>query len=610
MSRTIVQPTFLIRFPDTMPLTDTIPDRTELPADRTWDLSNLFETPEQWRTTLERTSERLNAVSVGPEVVTDGSKLAALLARFESTMQAVERVVAYAKLQRDVAVDDERAKERLSQARSLARDANSVNTDLERAIAKIGRDGVDTLVAESDALVPYQAYLHGVCRRVTDGATESTLDELETALSAPRRIYRAAVESMLEMPTIQVDGQDVPISSSNFMEYQHHPDREIRRRSYRALHNALGEVKPVIAAAQQYHFATMAGRAKVRGFDDTRSAHLHRNAIPTVVHDRLLDRIRSSLEPLHRHLRLQRRVLDVDDLRPWDLHARVHTEQPSLSYDKVKTHLLAAAEMLGDRYAEVVTSLFDDRRIDVHEHRGKRSGAYTRSLHGDRPYVLLNYQSDLQSAFTLAHEVGHAVQATLAAEAQWYVYADMHDPISEVPSIVTEIVFARQLIDEADSAPLRRRAREEYVFRLRNLLFRHAMLGSFDHCCQRRIADRGPGTAAVLDDRYRAALDEFYAPVVLDEDAASGWLRRRSLASPYDAYEYCFGTCVALKVADDIGEGTVQPFLEFLRLGSSTDSMTLLERLGVDPIDGDFVDSAVERYGQRVAQISSTFGTT
>ena len=38
------------------------------------------------------------------------------------------------------------------------------------------------------------------------------------------------------------------------------------------------------------------------------------------------------------------------------------------------------------------------------ENQGKRSGAYSWGAYGTHPYVLLNYQDNLNNVFTLAHE--------------------------------------------------------------------------------------------------------------------------------------------------------------------------------------------------------------
>ena len=48
---------------------------------------------------------------------------------------------------------------------------------------------------------------------------------------------------------------------------------------------------------------------------------------------------------------------------------------------------------------------------------GKRSGAYSAGA-AVHPYVLLNYTGTLDSQFTLAHEMGHALHSYLSNKHQ------------------------------------------------------------------------------------------------------------------------------------------------------------------------------------------------
>ena len=40
---------------------------------------------------------------------------------------------------------------------------------------------------------------------------------------------------------------------------------------------------------------------------------------------------------------------------------------------------------------------------------GKASGAYSSGSYGTQPFILMNYQDNLDSVYTLAHELGHAL---------------------------------------------------------------------------------------------------------------------------------------------------------------------------------------------------------
>lgn len=585
--------------------TESSVDRNEIPVSRTWDLTTLYDSRDEWEDALESAAERVSELEVEPRLLEDGRTLSEFLTRFESIMRDVESVAKYARMQRDANLGDDEYARLLGRSRSVVSAANTVNAEIERVIASAGEERMDRLVDRSPELAHYEHYLRDVCRCSAGTTVESTLDALEPALSAPRDLYRTATRSMLDPPEITVDGESKSTTATNFMRFQRHPDRDVRERSYHALYESLADVEEVVASAYRSHFETQAGRARARGFESARSERLHEADVPVALHERLLSEIRDSADRLHDHLRRQRNLLDLERLRPWDVHARVWSRRQTVPYEVAKSHLIDASSRLGERYRDAVASILDSRRVDVHARRGKRSRAYTRTVYGDGSFVLLNYQNDVHSAFTLAHEVGHAVQARFATDEQSFLHADHPDPVSEVPSTVLEVLFGRQLVDAAESASLRNAAREEYADRLRNKIYRHALFATFDHRCQQRVPERDFVRAETFYDIYGDLFETFYEPVTTHENVELGWLRRPSFPSPYDAYKYCLGATVAVSVVTDVFDGRVEPFLDFLERGGSTGPVALLDGLGANPLDCDVVETAARTYGELVADLSA-----
>ena len=86
---------------------------------------------------------------------------------------------------------------------------------------------------------------------------------------------------------------------------------------------------------------------------------------------------------------------------------------------------------------------FAERWIDVYENKGKHSGAYSASVYGVHPYMLLNYNDTLDAVFTLAHEMGHSMHTMLSHETQPFVYAGYTIFVAEVPSTLSEAFLLR-----------------------------------------------------------------------------------------------------------------------------------------------------------------------
>jgi oligoendopeptidase F len=81
----------------------------------------------------------------------------------------------------------------------------------------------------------------------------------------------------------------------------------------------------------------------------------------------------------------------------------------------------------------------------VYENAGKCSGAYSAGT-AVHPYVLLNYTGTLDSQFTLAHEMGHAIHSYLSTKHQPTVYHDYVIFVAEVASTCNEALLMEHLL--------------------------------------------------------------------------------------------------------------------------------------------------------------------
>jgi oligoendopeptidase F len=324
----------------------------------------------------------------------------------------------------------------------------------------------------------------------------------------------------------------------------------------------------------------------------------------------LLESVSANADTFARHLRLRRRLLGVDQLRPWDWFVPAAKADVRMPYAAAREAVLDSLEPLGEGYRARAEELFEERRIDVYDGPGTLSMEYTSPAYGAPGYVNLSYGDDVGSALGLAHELGHAVHATLSAESQPPAYGGFDGFLAEVPSNVTEALLAEHLLETGDRGT-RRAVLGHYLSRFRTMLVDMSVAAGFERRAHDHVEDGGSPSADWLDGAYADLLAEYYGSARLDDRIAARWMRLPLLFReedwPFYAYQYVVGMAVGLAVAADLLAGDVamrERYLDLLTAGSRRRPVELIESVGVDPTSSEPVDRAFETYERYLDELA------
>ncbi len=583
-----------------------VPERDEVDESDTWDLGSLFASDEAWAEAFEQAQTRLDDVRAYEGRVTeDAATLREFLETYESVMRQVSNVVAYARMRRDEDTRDGETQAMATRAQSLSSEAASAASFVEPELQGLDRKEVAAMIEADPALETYEHYFDDVLRmkpHTRSAEVETLLAELGEVTGAPGEIYNMLANADMEFPAVDdPDGEPRRITLNNFTTLQKEPDRDFRRRVYETFYDEWETVRNAVATAYRNSVKTDEKLANARDYDTAREAALHGPNIPVEVYDTLVDAVRNNLALLHRHADLKREVIAGDELRMWDLYVPlVQEESPEVPYADACEYVAGAVEPLGEAYRDRLAEGLASRWVDVYETEGKQSGAYSAGTYDSQPYILLNYQDDVESMYTLAHELGHSMHSELASEAQPYVYADYEIFIAEIASTVNETLLTHHLLETVDDDRLRRHVLNEYLERFRSTLFRQTMFAEFEHRAHELSADGEPLTADRLDDLYHELKSDYYAPAAIDDRVASEWMRIPHFYRAFYVFQYATGISAAVSLVERIrseGESAAQRYREFLRSGSHGYPLELLDTAGVDMTDPAPVESALDVYG-------------
>ncbi|USZ67175.1 oligoendopeptidase F [Halorussus salilacus] len=592
-----------------------VPERSDVDPEYKWDLESIYETDDDWEAAYDEVEQRLDELTAYEGRLTeDGETLLSALELRDDIMREAKKIISYARMRSDEDTANQHYQALKSRSSSLSSKASSAASFMGPEIQELDGDELDRMLESTDGLETYDHYLHEVLRmaeHTRSAEVENVLAELGEVTGASGDIYNMLLNADLDFPTVEKpDGEGIEITQSNFTTLQKNPDREFRRTVYEEFYDRLGEVHNTIGTAYKNNVKTDVKLARIHDYDTAREAAMDGPNVPVEVYDNLVDTVRDNLDKLHRHADLKRESLGVEELRMWDLYMPMtETETPDVEYERAREYVVSALDALGDDYQNRVKEGFESRWVDVYETANKRSGAYSSGTYDTQPFILMNWQDDISSMFTLAHELGHSLHSQLTSENQPYVYGSYEIFVAEVASTVNETLLTHHLLETVEDPTFRRHVLNEYLERFRSTLYRQTMFADFEHRAHEVVEDGDALTPEKADEIYGDLKAEFYEPAVVGDRIAREWSRIPHFFNySYYVYQYSTGMSAAVALADRIleeGEPAVEDYLRFLQSGSREYPLDLLEIAGVDMSSPEPIQRALDVYDDHLNEMAA-----
>ena len=582
-----------------------VPERSDIDEAHKWDLEALYADDEAWEDAFEDVQEQLaDLAAYEGRVTEDAETLRDVLELREEIMRTVSNVTSYARMRRDEDTTDGHYQALLARAQSLSSEAQSAASFIEPELQDLDRDDIEAMIEDESDLEEYGHYFDDVLRmkdHTRSAEIENLLAELGEVTGAPGEVYNTLANADMTFPAVETpDGEQTRITLNNFTTLQKDPDREFRQEVYEQFYDEWETVRNAVGTAYKNSVKTDSKLANARNYDTAREAALDGPNVPVEVYDNLVETVRDNLGKLPRHAELKRDSIGAEELRMWDLYVpMVEGESPEVTYEEAREFVTEAVAPLGEEYQSRLAEGLDSRWVDVYETDGKQSGAYSGGTYDSQPYILMNYQDDVSSMYTLAHELGHSLHTQLTSEEQPYVYSGYEIFVAEVASTVNETLLTHHLLDTVEDERFRRHVLDEYLERFRSTLYRQTMFAEFEHRAHELSEDGEALTPDRLDELYRDLKGDYYEPAELDDRIAREWMRIPHFYRAFYVYQYATGISAAVALVDrilDEGEPAAEQYVDFLRKGSREYPLELLRGAGVDMASPEPVESALSVY--------------
>ena len=583
-------------------------NRVDMDPRFTWDLSSIYESDEAWEKALKAAAENVRRIAELPGTLSGSvESLKAGLDTICAAMEQMDRLYCYAYLRMSGDNGDPKSQEMEARCINQMTAFQSAVSFLNPEILSIDTQKLNAFMAD-ERMATYRHMVEDICRarsHTLDAAQEKLLAMMGDAAQTPSNVFDMfeSVDMTFE-PVIDENGEEQPLTHGTMSVYRESRSRDVRRDAFVKYARAFEKYINTLAAMYAGSVKFDCYYADVRGYASACESALFGNNVPVALYDGLVDAVSEGLGSMKRYLELRRRVLGLDELHMYDLYVPMVDEvEFDMPYEKACELVREALKPLGAEYCRLLDRAFDERWIDVYENRGKTTGAYSLGVYGAHPYVLLNYTNTLDDAFTLAHELGHAMHSFYSDAAQDYVNHDYSIFVAEVASTVNEVLLTRHLL-KVETDP-RRRAYilNHFLEGFRTTVFRQTQFAEFERKAHDMYQTGIPLTAQSLNETYRALNAKYYEGVALDDYTDAEWARIPHFYNAFYVYQYATGFCSAVAIADRIlNHGGAADYLRFLTTGGSDYPINELKIAGVDLTRPEPVKSAIRMFDDSVTE--------
>ena len=591
-----------------------IRNREEIPQEDKWAIEDLYATAQDWERELETLNDDRDTLAAYTGHLGDSAQtLCAYLQRLEQVNVKADRLGNYCMRRADEDTRDAACQAMSGRFVSTVVAFGAACSFDTPEIMALSDETLEGFYAACPALERYRRYLTDLRRRkahTLSAAEEKLLAAAGEMAQAPDTIYGAFADADVSFPdAVDAQGGRHPLTQGTFVTLEESADRELRRSAYENLYDTLAGFQNTAAALLNAQNKQLKFFADARHYPSTLEASLDATNVPVSVYDNLIEAVHRNLDKMHRYVRLRKKLLGVEELHFYDIYTPLVPDvNRSIPFAEAKQTVYEALAPLGEDYRAILKEGFDHRWIDVYQNTGKRSGAYSAGA-AVHPYVLLNYTGTLDSQFTLAHEMGHALHSYLSNQTQNPIDADYVIFVAEVASTCNEALLMEHLLKDTTDKKERAYLINHFLEQFKSTLYRQTMFAEFERNIGRLTAQGQTLTAEVLCGEYKR-LNELYfgTDMVVDDRIAMEWARIPHFYYNYYVFQYATGYCAAIALSRRIlreGESAVKDYLGFLSGGCSKSPIELLKGAGVDMASPEPVDQALTLFGELLDEMEA-----
>lgn len=584
-----------------------IPERKDVENKFKWNLTELYPSDEAFETALSEAGGYPEKISrFSGKLAESAEELLGYLKLDDEMTLKVTDLIHYSNRKSDEDTRVSKYSGYVERTESLLVAINSAAAFAVPEILSIEDEKLEKFYEEKPELGHYKLAISRIRSRkehILSPEEERIIAMTGEMKNGPMTIFAMLDNADIKFPdATDKDGNKRQVTHGSYIPLMQSEDRALRKSAFESLYGTYTGFENTYTAVLSAHIKALAFNANVRKYENTLEAALDSTEVPSSVYYSLIDAVHANMDKMYRYVKLRKKLLKVDELHYYDLYAPMVSEaEMKITYDEAKEMVMEAVRPLGEEYCSIMKQGLESGWIDVYENEGKTSGAYSAGAFV-HPYVLLNHTDDLQSAFTLAHEMGHALHSFFSNREQSVTYADYQIFVAEVASTFNESLLMQYLLGNTDDKRRRAYLINYFLEQFRTTLYRQTMFAEFELKINEMQANGEAITSDALCELY-GNLNKLYFgdDIVADEEISHEWQRIPHFYYNYYVYQYSTGFAAAIALSEKVLSGNekdVADYLGFLKGGCSKTPVELLKGAGVDMTDRKVVDDALKLFGE------------
>lgn len=592
-----------------------VKDRKDIDVKDTWNLESIYANNELWEeeyAALEKEAEEFAKLKGAIEA--DVSKIPAVLDAYYGLHRRLSKLSVYARMRFDQDTTDSTYQTMSAKIGSLGVKIGAASAFVEPEILSYSKEQLEAAEKENERTAYYGRKIEEMLRgqeHTLDAEKEELLAAAGDMAEAPDDIFSVLMNADMKYPDIVLeDGTHLPLTNSTYISYMESPDRAVREGAFKTLYGQIASLKNTFAAIYRGNLKQAKFYAQSRKYSSARAMYLADSNVPESVYDNLLSAVHEALPMMYRYVAVRKKVLGVDKLHMYDVYTPIVAAQnQTYEFEQAKQMVLEALKPMGEDYLSHAREGLENRWIDIYPNKGKKGGAYSWGCYDSQPFILLNYTKNLDSVFTLIHEMGHSIHSYYSRTAQDYAYSDYKIFVAEVASTCNECLLMHDLLEKTTDKEQRKYLLNHYLDSFKGTLFRQTMFAEFEKNAHDYCAQGKPLTAEALSQMYLELNQKYFGPdMEKDEEIAYEWMRIPHFYTPFYVYQYATGYSAAVALSAKIlkeGKPAVDAYMSFLKGGESKDPIDLLKMAGVDMTTEKPVADALALFGELVAELEA-----
>lgn len=591
-----------------------IPVRSELDPQYTWAIEDLYPSDEAWKSEFENVKTYLEKIASYKGKLGESAEILYEYLKLSDEVNILMSYLGhYAARKHDEDTKVSVYQDMYGKFYSLVVEIQSVSSFETPELLQISDEVLESFYAAKPELSLYKKHLDEIRRKrehILSPEEERIIALAGEMTLAPGNIYSIFGDADLQFPdAIDKDGVPHQVTQGSFISLMESEDRVLRKSAFQSFYHSYGTYKNTMATVLNSQVKQLIFNAKARKYSSTLQASLDETNVPVEVYHNLIDAVHNNFSYMHKYVRLRKKLLKLDELHMYDLYTPIIKDvDVTITYEEAKKNVMEAVKPLGEEYQRILQEGFNNRWIDVYENVGKRSGAYSAGARV-HPYVLLNHKENLDSEFTLAHEMGHAIHSYLSNREQPFIYTEYKTFVAEVASTCNEALLMEYLLNKTEDKYQRAYLINYFLEQFRTTIYRQTMFAEFELLINRTVEEGESLTAERVCSLYRDLNKQYYGDdIVIDPEIDLEWERIPHFYYNYYVFQYATGYSAAIALSRRIlteGESAVKDYLQFLSGGCSKDPVSLLKDAGVDMTTAKPVNDALALFNKLIDELDT-----